>query len=68
MPVPAQVGSVERNDHQVHGAREDVLVAAGAEVGLEGLVGLDPADLDLYGLNAHSRSNSVTARAAARKR
>jgi hypothetical protein len=46
VPVAAQVGGVEGDDHEVADAFGDVLVAAGAEVGLARLEGLDPTDLD----------------------
>ena len=75
--MPAQVGVVERDHDEVAEAGHDVLVAAGAEVVLGRLVGVDPPDLDLVlwrsnpvrrrylGISAHSTRASVTAKAAA---
>jgi hypothetical protein len=71
VPVPAQVGRVEGHDHQMARAEGDVLVAARAQVRLDRLERVDPADLDLVsrraylGINAHSRRASITATAAA---
>lgn len=41
MPVPAILGCELGHDHEVANPRADVLVAAGTEIGLAGLVGLD---------------------------
>src|SRR5581483_8240979 len=75
VPVPAQVGIVHGDDHDVAQPGDDVLVAAGAEVVLRRLIGVDPADLDLVigrrvvrhylGIRAHSTRSSVIATAAA---
>lgn len=45
MPVAAQIRSLARHGHVVAEAGWDVAVAAGADVGLEGFVGLDPSDV-----------------------
>lgn len=47
VPVPAEVGSIERNNHEVADPHLDVLIAARAEVTLRGLERVDDADLDL---------------------
>ena len=39
--MPPQVNGLGRNGHEVSGAGRDVAIAARAEVGLGGLVGLD---------------------------
>jgi hypothetical protein len=67
VPVTPEVHRVERNDDQVPDAGRDLLLAAGAEVGLGGLKGLDPSDLDLVqrGIIAHSRTSATTTNAAA---
>jgi len=73
MPVAAQVGGVERNDHDVADPDGNVLVAAGAEVRLRGLVRMDPPDLDCVlpsvagqrGIRAHNSRRATTRNAAA---
>jgi hypothetical protein len=68
MPVAAQIRGVARNHHDVADAGADVLLATGTDVGLHGLEGLYPADLDRpaqRGINAHSNSPATTATAAA---
>ena len=45
--MAAEVGCLPGHDHEVAGAGRDVLVAAGADVTLGGLVGLDAPDLDV---------------------
>jgi hypothetical protein len=62
--VASKIRLVERDDHQVGQARDDVLVAARAQVLLGGLIGMDPADLYL-GIRAHRTRASVTTKAAA---
>ncbi len=47
MPMPAEIRAVERDDHQVADAHADLLIAARAEVGLDGLVRLEAPNLDL---------------------
>jgi hypothetical protein len=64
VPVPSEIGSVERDDDHVPEARDDVLVAAGTQVGLGRLERVDPPDLYL-GISAHTRRASVMAKAAA---
>ena len=44
--MPAKVGRVERHDDLVPEPRLDLVVAAGAPVGLDGLVRLHVPDLD----------------------
>lgn len=61
--MPAEVWLGEGNDDEMAGPGRDLLVAAGAEVGLAGLVRLDPPDLYL-GISAHRRSTATTANAA----
>lgn len=46
MPVAAEVHRSDGYDHKMAEPRRNVLVAAWAQVGLEGLVGLDAAHLD----------------------
>ena len=54
MPVAAEVGGVEGHHHHVADPDADLLVAARAQVRLPGLVGLDPAHLDLgEGIRVH---------------
>lgn len=68
MPVPAQVGSADRNHHHVPGSRQYLLLAAGTQVRLVGLVGLDAANLDgvaQRGIRAHSSIPATTAAAMA---
>lgn len=64
-----ELGLVDGHDHEVAHPLGDLLVAAGAEVGLAGLERVDPPDLDLplvyLGIRAHSRRPIVTAKAAA---
>ena len=63
MPVPAQVGIVEGHHHDVADPEPDLVVAAGAEVGLGGLVRMDAPYL-YRGISAHRISASATAKAA----
>ena len=49
VPVAPEVGSLAWYRHQVPDTGGDLLVATRAEVGLSGLVGLDPADLEVFG-------------------
>jgi len=49
VPVSPQVGSQFGDDHEVTNPGPDVLVAAGAEVGLDGLVRLDGTHLVTIG-------------------
>lgn len=65
--MAAQVGCLDGDDHDVADPDVDVVVAPRAQVGLAGLVGLDPADLDLVylGIRAHSTSTTTTATDAA---
>lgn len=66
MPVTAEVGRVGGDDHDVARPGLDVVVAAGAEVALRRLVGLDAPDL-YFGLrpSPHATSASVRTIAAA---
>jgi hypothetical protein len=73
VPVASQVGRFMRHDDHVAHADADLLVAAGAEVRLAGLVGLHAPDLDVVaaahrGSSAHRRSAATTAKAAATMR
>lgn len=68
VPVATQVRRLGRNHHDVADPWADVLLATGADVGLQGLERLNPADLDRSaqrGINAHSNSPATTATAAA---
>jgi hypothetical protein len=70
VPVAAEVGRLGRDGDEVADPRLDVVVAAGAEVGLDRLVGLDAADLDVpvdpdHPRNPHSTSATTTTMAAA---
>jgi hypothetical protein len=47
MPVPAEVRGLAGDDHKMSRPGQDFLVAAGAEIGLAGLVGADAAELDV---------------------
>jgi hypothetical protein len=72
MPVPAEIGSVERHHHQVPHARFDVLVASGTQVLLGGLKRMNDADLDLVavrqrGISAHNSASATMMNAAATK-
>ena len=62
--MPAEIGGVERHHHEVAGARLDGLVAAGAEVALGRLVGLDAPDLYL-GLRPRPHANNAAVSASA---
>lgn len=46
MPVPPKVGGLDRNDDVVAGAGGNVAVAAGAQIGLGGLIGVHQAHLE----------------------
>jgi len=48
VPVPAQLGGGAGNDDEVAGPFGDVLVASRTEVGLAGLIGLDPPYLEFF--------------------
>lgn len=48
VPVAPKVGGFVRDGYDVTHARRDVLVASGADVPLDGLVGLDASDLGLF--------------------
>lgn len=68
MPVAAKVGRLGRHHHNVAQPRKDVLLAAGTDVGLLGLEGLDAPDLDRSvqrGISAHNNSPATTTTAAA---
>ena len=69
VPVAPEVGLGDGHHDEVAHALRDLLVAAGAEVRLGRLKGVDPPDLDLrlvyLGIRAHSRRPIVTAKAAA---
>jgi hypothetical protein len=70
VPVTSQVGGLEGDDDEVTEPDGDVLVAAGAQVGLAGLEGLDPPDLDRFVVGqripaAHNTRSATTAKAAA---
>src|SRR5947209_17609844 len=58
VPMTAQVGRPLGHDHGVARARLDGLVAAGADVAAAGLVGLDPADLEVVG-GVYSWTSSI---------
>jgi hypothetical protein len=67
VPVPAQVGRLVGDDHQMADADIDLLVAAGAEVALRRLERMNHPDLDVVayrGIRAHNNSAAVTANAA----
>jgi hypothetical protein len=74
VPVAAKVRRLQRDDDDMTGARRDVLVAAGAQVGLGRLEGLDPTHFDLgvepprsagrHPRNAQATSSATTTRAA----
>jgi hypothetical protein len=67
MPVTPEIGRVGRHDHEMAGARPDLLEAPRAQVGLLGLKGMDQADLQRpaqRGINAHSRITAITTKAA----
>jgi hypothetical protein len=74
MPVPAVVGRVKRNDHEMTLADLDVPVASGTPVPLDRLIRLDAAHLDraesgvpiaacAHPSNAHRTSPIATANA-----
>jgi len=67
VPVAAEIHRIERDDDEVPDARGDLLLAAGAEVGLGGLERLDAPNLDLVqrGMIAHNRMSATTTNAAA---
>ena len=46
MPVAPEIGSILWDDHVMTESSGDVAVTAGADIGLEGLVGLNPAYFD----------------------
>lgn len=68
--MPAQLRLVEGDHHEVTEADGNVLVAAGAEVGLAGLERVNERDLEVVLVvaqprNAHSNSTAQTMNAAA---
>lgn len=67
--MSAQVRSVAGDDHDVAETFGDVLLAAGAEVGLASLVGLDRHDLDplveWFGAHDASMAGSLAGRGGA---
>jgi len=68
MPVAAEVGRLERNDHDVADSDVDVVVAPRAQVRLGRLVRLHPAYLDLvvdHPKRAHATRRAMTTIAAA---
>jgi hypothetical protein len=68
VPVATEVRGVGRDHDEVPDPGPDVLMAAGADVGLHRLERLDTADLDRpvqRGISAHSSSPATTASAVA---
>ncbi len=68
MPVAPEVRSFGRDHHEVPHPGPDVLMAAGADVGLQRLERLDTTDLDRpvqRGISAHSSKPATTANAVA---
>jgi hypothetical protein len=67
VPVAAEVHGVDGDDHHMAHAWGDLLLAAGAQIGLGGLERLDPPDLDLVqrGMVAHSTASATTTNATA---
>jgi hypothetical protein len=66
--MSAEIGGIGRHDDEMPEAGSDVLLAPGADVGLEGLERVDAANLHRpvqRGINAHSNSPAMTATAAA---
>ena len=68
--MAAQVGCLGRHHHQVPGSHRDLVVAAGAEVGLFGFVGLYGPHLEVLppaylGNSAHATSKAMATNAAA---
>jgi len=64
--VSTQIGSIGRHDDHMAGPGWNLLLAPGADVSLDRLERLDPADLDRAnqrGINAHN-SNPATIRPA----
>ncbi len=67
VPVPAEIRRLGGNDHQVAQPRWDLLHASRAQVGLDGLEGMEVADLEWAaqrGINAHSSIIAMAASAA----
>ncbi len=56
VPVPAQVRCLAWHHHQVAAPDHDLLVAPRAQIGLPGLVGLDPANIVAWGVLRHPAS------------
>jgi hypothetical protein len=68
VPVAAEIWRIERHHDHMAGAGPDLLQAAGAEVGLSGLEGVNEPHLEgpaHRGIRAHSRMTAMTAKAAA---
>jgi hypothetical protein len=68
VPVSAKIWSLGRHDDDVSGARRDLLLATRADVGLDRLERLNPADLrrtDQRGINAHRSIPATIAAASA---
>lgn len=72
VPVAAEVSGADGNDHEMPEAGLDLLVAAGAQVRLDGLERLDGADLDRVptvrpyrGIRTHNSRAATTMKAAA---
>jgi hypothetical protein len=68
VPVPAEVGGIQRHHHHMTDAGTYLLQAAGAQVGLARLEGVNEPDLERpaqRGIRAHSRMTAITAKATA---
>ncbi|MDQ1411648.1 MAG: hypothetical protein QOE07_236 [Acidimicrobiaceae bacterium] len=66
--MAAQIGCSCRHDHYVSRLRRNVLLAAGTDVGLASLKGVNSADLHRVrqrGISAHSSNPATTASATA---
>lgn len=71
VPVAPVIGIAQRHDHEVRGARVDVVGAPRADVGLTRLERVDEADVERVvvraayrGNAAHSTSSATTTKAA----
>jgi hypothetical protein len=59
--MPAQVRTPARDDHQMAESGRDLLLAAGAHIGLAGLERMDPAHLHLGGVDGVRVHRSIFA-------
>ena len=60
--MPAEIGRLDGDDHEMARGGRDRIVAAPADVPLRGLVGLDAPDLNRLVRGVHPQIPQITAR------